>query len=345
MFPEAIELLRGSFLRRGQAGLLLSEEAASELSESANQELNPGDRVLLTATTQAGIKVREVPITGIFRFYNNLSFLEDVSFVDIMTLRSLVGMTVSAPADQILTDDQLARLGSVDENDLFSGGGGIVQEVEASPAGPILIDLGGREEIEVDSGAWHFLLLKLRRPGAIARVTADLQKIIADQNLNAQVMDWSASAAPLSLLSDGFKTVFNVVIIVIAVVAVIIIMNTLVISVTERISEIGTMRAIGASKRFIRQMIGSETVTLAVVFGCAGVALGMVLLLILGATGIRASNTFLRILFGGEVLSPEVSAGAVAFSLIMVVVIAIVASLYPLVIALRISPRQAMGNE
>ena len=138
---------------------------------------------------------------------------------------------------------------------------------------------------------------------------------------------------------------FNVIIIVIAVVAVIIIMNTLVISVTERISEIGTMRAIGASKRFIRQMIGAETVTLAVVFGCAGVALGMVLLLILGATGIRASNTFLRILFGGEVLSPEVSAGAVAFSLIMVVVIAIVASLYPLVIALRISPRQAMGNE
>ena len=71
----------------------------------------------------------------------------------------------------------------------------------------------------------------------------------------------------------------------------------------------------------------------------------MVLLLILGATGISASNTFLRILFGGDVLSPEISAGSVAFSLIMVVAIAVVASLYPLAIALRISPRQAMGNE
>ena len=345
MFPEAVELVRGSFIRPDQPGLLLSEEAARELAESTGREVNPGDRVLLTATTQAGIKVREVPITGIFQFRNSFAWLDSVSFVDIMTLRTLVGMTVSAPADQILTDDQLARLGSVDEDDLFSGGGGIVQEIDASPVEPILIDLGGRKEIEVDSGAWHFLLLKLRRPGAIARVTSDLEQVIADEDLNAQVLDLSASAAPLSQLSAGFRTVFNVVIIVIAVVAVIIIMNTLVISVTERISEIGTMRAIGASKRFVRQMIGSETITLAVVFGCSGVILGMVLLLILGATGISASNTFLRILFGGDVLSPEISAGSVAFSLIMVVAIAVVASLYPLAIALRISPRQAMGNE
>ena len=154
-----------------------------------------------------------------------------------------------------------------------------------------------------------------------------------------------AAAAPVSQLSDGFKIVFNVVIIVIAVVAVIIIMNTLVISVTERISEIGTMRAIGARKGFVRRMIGAETVTLAFVFGGAGVVLALLLLLlILGATGIRASNLFLRILFGGEVLRPVISLGSVAFSLLMVAAIGVLSSLYPLAVALRISPRQAMGT-
>ena len=345
-FPDAAELIAGSFLRPGEVGLVLSEEIATDLGESADREVRPGDRVLLTATTQAGIKVREVPVTGIFRFRNALPQLDFVSFVDITTLRTLTGMTVSAPAEQILTDEQMAQLGSVDEDDLFGGGesGSLVQEVEADSAAPVLLDLGEREETVVDSGAWHFLLLKLQRPGAAARVTEDLEQVIDDADLNAQVLGWVGAAAPLSQLSDGFKIVFNVVIIVIAVVAVIIIMNTLVISVTERISEIGTMRAIGARKGFVRRMIGAETVTLAFVFGGAGVLLGLVLLFILGATGIPASNLFLRILFGGEILRPEVSAGSVAFSLIMVAAIAVVSSLYPLAVALRISPRQAMGT-
>ena len=345
-FPDAAELIAGAFLEPDQVGVVLSEEIATDLGESAGRAVRPGDRVLLTATTQAGIKVREVPVTGIFRFRNALPQLDFVSFVDITTLRTLTGMTVSAPAEQILTDEQAAQLGAVDEDDLFGGGeagGSLVQEVEAGTGAPVLLDLGEREQTVVDSGAWHFLLLKLNRPGAAARVTEDMERVIGEADLNAQVLGWVAAAAPVSQLSDGFKIVFNVVIIVIAVVAVIIIMNTLVISVTERISEIGTMRAIGARKGFVRSMIGAETVTLAFVFGGAGVVLALVLLLILGATGIRASNLFLRILFGGEVLRPVVSLGSVAFSLLMVAAIGVLSSLYPLAVALRISPRQAMG--
>ena len=346
-FPDAAELIAGSFLEPDQVGVVLSEEIATDLGESAGRAVRPGDRVLLTATTQAGIKVREVPVTGIFRFRNALPQLDFVSFVDITTLRTLTGMTVSAPAEQILTDEQAAQLGAVDEDDLFgaaAAGGSLVQEVEAGAGAPVLLDLGEREQTVVDSGAWHFLLLKLHRPGTAARVTEDLERVIGEADLNAQVLGWVAAAAPVSQLSDGFKIVFNVVIIVIAVVAVIIIMNTLVISVTERISEIGTMRAIGARKGFVRSMIGAETVTLAFVFGGAGVVLALLLLLILGATGIRASNLFLRILFGGEVLRPVISLGSVAFSLLMVAAIGVLSSLYPLAVALRISPRQAMGT-
>ena len=42
-------------------------------------------------------------------------------------------------------------------------------------------------------------------------------------------------------------------------------------------------------------------------------------------------------------LRPTVSPGSVAFSLLMVAAIAVLSSLYPLAVALRISPRQAMG--
>ena len=361
MFPDAAELIAGAFLEPDQPGLVLSEASAEELAESADRPVAPGDRLLLTATTQAGIKVREVPVTGIFRFRNAMPQIETMSLVDITTLRTLVGMTVSAPAEAVLTDEQLAGLGSVDESDLFGGSGaggeggadpfgagsaqgGLVQDAASDSAAPALLDFSGREETVIDSGAWHFMVIKLHRAGADARVTADLQQVIDEGDLNAQVMGWQAAAAPFAQLSSGFRTVFNVVIIVVAVVAVIIIMNTLVLSVTERMSEIGTMRAIGARKGFVRRMIGAETVSLAFVFGGAGVVLAVVALLILGATGIRASNLFLRILFGGEVLRPTISAGSVGFALIMVAAIAVVSSLYPLAVALRISPRQAMGS-
>lgn len=352
MFPDAVELIAGSFLDPDQVGLVLSEESAKELAESAERDVAPGDRLLLTATTQAGIKVREVPVTGIFRYRNAMPQIDTTSFVDITTLRTLVGMTVSAPAEVILSDEQMAGLGSVDESDLFGGGAaagespfqdGLVQEIPDAAA-PALLDFGDREETVIDSGAWHFLVVKLHRPGAAARVTADLQRVIDDGDLNSQVMGWLDAAAPFSQLSNGFRTVFNVVIIVVAVVAVIIIMNTLVLSVTERISEIGTMRAIGARKGFVRRMIGAETVTLAFVFGAAGVLFGLAAMGVLGATGIRASNLFLRVLFGGEVLRPTISAGSVTFALVMVAAIAVVSSMYPLAVALRISPRQAMGT-
>jgi len=58
----------------------------------------------------------------------------------------------------------------------------------------------------------------------------------------------AAGGRAIAEMSYGIKRIFNGVVLVIAVVAIIIIMNTLVISITERMAEIGTMRAIGARR-------------------------------------------------------------------------------------------------
>ena len=68
---------------------------------------------------------------------------------------------------------------------------------------------------------------------------------------------------------------------IIAFVSTLIIMNTLVISVTERLQEIGTMRAIGAQKMFVRKMILAETLILAVSSSLIGVAISATILGIL----------------------------------------------------------------
>ena len=145
-------------------------------------------------------------------------------------------------------------------------------------------------------------------------------------------------------MAYSIKSVFNILILIIAVVAVIIIMNTLVISVTERIPEIGTMRAIGAQKSFVRRMILMETVMISGIFGLIGILLGVGVLGVLYLSGIQAPNFFFEVIFGGKVLHPVLSLQALGISLVVVFIVAIAASLYPVSIALRVKPVTAMQS-
>jgi putative ABC transport system permease protein len=126
---------------------------------------------------------------------------------------------------------------------------------------------------------------------------------------------------------------------------VIIIMNTLVISVIERTAEIGTMRALGAQKGMVRWMFILETSSISLVFGLLGIALGAGIIGILNLTGIAAPNPFFEILFGGKILHPLLPLSAVLYALLVIVGIGVVASLYPVAVALRIQPVRAIQTE
>jgi putative ABC transport system permease protein len=138
--------------------------------------------------------------------------------------------------------------------------------------------------------------------------------------------------------------VFNTIVLIIAVVAVIIIMNTLVISVTERMSEIGTMRAIGAQKSFVRRMIVLETMLLAGISGTVGVGVGALVLFVLNRIGLKASNVFFEIIYGGPELRPELSLSSVLLSLVVIVAVGAISSAYPTALVMRTSPLKAMES-
>lgn len=359
MFPDNIEILSGRMLAPGEEGILLAAEIASHLERGGDVKVAPGETLLLTAVSQsAGIKVREIPIRGIFRFKQSNPALDYVSLADITTVRALAGMNLLSVSAAELTEAEAALLGEIDESALFGGaldelfGGSFIEEIEA-PGGALdeeallagfdlsQSDAAGAAPLDA-SNAWHFLLVRLEDGVNPAHAILEFQRFFNERGIDAMASGWLAGAGSIALLATGTKTVFNVVVLVIAVVAVIIIMNTLVISVTERTTEIGTMRALGAQKGFIRRMILWETLLTSGIFGLLGVAAGLVVLWILGATGIEAPNVFFEILFGGKVLHPTPSPGAIAASLFIVVAIAVAASLYPVRIALKTQPVKAM---
>jgi len=122
-------------------------------------------------------------------------------------------------------------------------------------------------------------------------------------------------------------------------------MNTFVISVSERTGEIGTMRAIGAGRSFIRRLFAAEALVLAGTFSLLGAGLGTVVTLVLRALRIKAGNPFLEVLFGGTYLSPFVTPVNFLSALLAMLLVGYLAHLYPVSVALRIQPVRAMQQE
>ncbi len=363
-FPDNIRLLEGSFLTPEQDGAIVLSTASLEmLEETAARNIGVGDRILVTAQNEiTGTKIRELEIAGIFEFIAEAQTLQLVSFISLTDIRILNGMTaqvsdaVIAAADFSSDEDSLFGGGGLlgdttaaagTSDDLF--GGGLVEAVETSDSEidfeSILGDTSQRDLLgQTDESAWNYILLRLDNPDQAERMVAELNREFSAGGMELVAFEWIDGAGTVAQLTNTLKIVFNWLIVVVAVVAVIIIMNTLVISVTERIPEIGTMRAIGARRNFVRRMIVAETLMIAVVFGSVGILAGMGVTGILGATGIESSNQVLQIFMGGPVLSPVVSTTSVVQSFAAVVLVGIFASLYPASIALGIQPVTAMNQ-
>jgi len=352
MFPDSIEVVAGRDLQPGEEGILLSEGKIKEIRDELDISLAAGDNVVLSGLGPRGFRIREVPIRGVFRFRQEVEGLSQINFIDVQSLRALLGMVVASAQSFELGTEETALLDTgASEEDLF--GESMVQSAQSKSmtmTDDSLLGILGEPEAgsysaSVDSGAWNFLLLKLKDESQVKPVIDTLNRWFDEQGIEAQAVDWKAASGGFGSLADTLQVVFNVLILIIAVVAVIIIMNTLVISVIERTTEIGTMRALGAQKPLVRRMFILETLTISLVFGIVGIGVGGGIIGILNFTGIAAPNPFLQILFGGKVLHPLLPASAVLYALAVILGIGVIASLYPVAIALRIQPVRAIQTE
>jgi len=352
MFPNSITVTAGRYLESGEEGILLNESIVEKIEEDIGIGLSPGDPVLVSGYGPTGFRIRELPIRGIFRFQQDVEGLSQINFIDVQSLRALLGMVVASAGQMDLRPEE-TRFLEVEEPEeaLFEDTLVATSESRSEDFSEesLLEILGQRQPgsyaARIDRGAWNFILLKLEDEKQLKPVIAKLNDWFEAEGLEAQAVDWKVASGGFGSLADTLQIVFNVLILIIAVVAIIVIMNTLVISVIERTGEIGTMRALGAQKRTVRRMFVFETLSISLVFGLIGVAVGAIVIGILNVTGVAAPNQFFQILFGGEVLHPVLPLSSLLYALGIMVAIGIVASLYPVVVALKIQPVQAIQVE
>jgi putative ABC transport system permease protein len=108
------------------------------------------------------------------------------------------------------------------------------------------------------------------------------------------------------------------------------IMNTILVSVTERIREIGVRKALGATKQVIYIQFLCESALLCMVGGVIGIVLALAALFVIGST------------IG---LDMSVGLGVVALALALAVGVGILAGLYPAQRAANLDPLMALRYE
>jgi len=350
---DAVRVTAGRKIQAGETGvIMLHENIVKMIKEQTSVELKVGDVFQLNNFGETGFKVREVKVVGTFLFNNandrTFAFMNP-SFVDVQTLRALTGKAVTTAADLKLKEDTKALL-AASSDDFFSDDSPV--KVESAKA----IDFDGLTASVADKkaqadaasareGSWNFQMIKLK-PGVNDEVfVASLNQDLKKAGLQAKAQTWVISASPDSGFFQMIILALNISIILLAIVSIFVIMNTLVVSVMERTSEIGTMRAVGAQKSMIRWMFIVETFLITILSGLIGIALGFLGLVVVNATGIPGPGGWMQAAFPGGILRPEINAKALPFSLIILAIIASISWIFPVAMATKVSPLKAINSD
>ena len=163
--------------------------------------------------------------------------------------------------------------------------------------------------------------------------------------LTLKAIDWQKASGLVGQFVTMIRYVLYISVLIIFAVALVVINNALVMTTLERIAEIGTLRAVGAQRRFLLGMLLVEALAVGGLFGGIGSALGAGIVAVLRMVGIPAFNDIFYFFFSGPRLHPGLSIVNVAIALAIVLVVSGASSIYPALIAMRVSPRQAMQTD
>jgi putative ABC transport system permease protein len=112
------------------------------------------------------------------------------------------------------------------------------------------------------------------------------------------------------------------------------IVNTLVLSIFERTRELGMLRAIGTSRRQIRQMVRYESIVIALIGGVFGIVVGIVAALVIAATALSG---------GGFVFAVPV--GTLVILFLLAGIAGVIAAAWPARRAARINILEALATQ
>ena len=326
-----------------------------------------GDTITIKAPSRSGyVNSVNVPVHGFveFRGLERSALAGMMSVMDVHSWRDLYGYLTPERAAEIRKLKERAGATSIAREDaeaaLFGGGG----DAAAPTAAPQAIDeskllgtMGARQmrdelfqrrygQAETDQGVALNAAVILEDPRRIAETMPRLVEAARQAGIEVKAMTWLEASGIVGQSMRLLRMVLYLAVLIIFAVALVIINNAMVMATLQRVKEIGTMRAIGAQRRFVLVLVVVEVVTTGLVFGGLGAGLGILLVHVVGWTGgIAATNDTMYFLFSGPALIPRLGTASLLSSVAIVFAVSILSALYPAVLAMRVTPIEAMQSD
>ena len=360
---SSIKIVEGRVFKDGEAGLLLNTDALARINKAAGVELGIGSDIQLLNGDGVSFSIRSVPLLGIYTYDSQNPTLSGIALLSPQTLRDLIGMQDFS--DSVEIDESQINLIEEDSSidDLF----GDSQDFDGEEAidGPVLAggasaasgdragdasseDSGASGEnvtLQAESSVWSYLICMTDASANEGKIIKQLNKVFKENEWAVQAVNWRDAAGGSVYISFYLRIIFNIGIVLILLTGFIVVNNTLTVSSISRIGETGTIRALGAKRGFVIREFLCETSLLTITSGIIGCLLGCLFTFMLQKAHIGISNTYLAQLFGGKTLTAAITASNAIQNLALSVVLAVVGCVYPVRVALRATPVEAMRRQ
>ena len=331
----AIRIVDGVPFSSGAKGLMLTTKKAAQIGAKV------GDTVQFSVADGISFRIRACPLSAVYEYEIDNAVLDKIAIIDDETLRSLMDLTSSSSSDSVVMSDEAEEVFSDELDDDFfttDDGDAVIRDFSESE---IVSSADSSREI---STSWNFIVLKLSEKSDANGKIRMLNRHFKKSGWNVEAVNWRNAAGSTALYLYWMRMILNVGILIVLAVGFIVVNNTLEINVLERVAEIGTLRAIGATKRFVSLECMAETLIMTVASGVFGSMLGILAGKIICNLNIVFSNQFLVQLFGDSQFLIAVSFRNVEEALLFSVLLGFLVWIYPVVVSLKTSPVRAMSG-
>ena len=342
-----IVIEKGSIESLKNGGVFLNKKIASTIEGKIGRSLKIGEPLQLSMFSDGSFRIVKVFLAGIHSYAGTTQVLDRIVLADPDSVRRIANYTMGYVLNN--EDSFTKPKEAFDFDDLFLTAEDVTAEnqngftIESVEKLLSEITDEGKTAVMTNSAAWSFVLF--RADENQKALLNSLKKEAENRRWGVKILNWRQAAGLSAQTVFALQYTFYIGMVFIAAGAILVIMNALVISVLERSSEIGTMRGIGAGKAFIRKLFITESMLLTMSASLLGVLLGIILCLVVSAKGIVVKNELFINLFGGSVIEPNITIFSIFINIAMAFFIASLAWIYPVSIAMQISPASVMGKE
>jgi ABC-type lipoprotein release transport system permease subunit len=298
-------------------------------------------------SASAGVQLRgvdldhEATVTQIHQHVMEGSWLDETDPRGVVIGRKLARTLGVEPGHEVVIVGQ-ASDGSM-ANDLYTVRG-ILKSVgeEIDRAGFFMVASAFRELMVVPDGAHEIAIMRVNRASDLGLATRAIAELAPD----LETMNWRQLRPVIARVLDTADASLLFMLLITYVAVAMVVLNAMLMSVFERIHELGVMRAVGVTPWQLMKLVYAETMVQVVTAAAIALATGWPVSLYFETKGIDLSTIASGASFGGVAIDPiwytHVTVQSVLFPIAVLFLVAAVAVIYPAVKAAVIQPAKAI---